>query len=1079
MFTASVSSRLYNSSKGLFRDVLAKSAEHRGTIMAEGYGGYGGQRGGYGRRGRGGHRGWRGQGSSRSNWSCGEERSFSSGSGGWGGRGGQGRGGQGRGGRGRGGRGGRGGHPSGLSGKDIGLFYARKSKDREKRERSVVQMDQNQEQHLSQLLTHLRKDDTPGDRWRDDSAPRPQLAGTGQDWFEQDDVDSSGSGPSSQRFDSSSQNSSSALPVGRNPSGEEKESWTGPETSWGDAEESCAGPAAVLPVQTRDEQLDSRLQVELDQTRSSNKQYRRMQEFREKLPSYNMRQELLQLVHKNQVVVISGETGCGKTTQVAQFILDDMIERGQGSLCHVICTQPRRISAVGVADRVASERGERCGEGGSTGYSIRLENKLPRPKGSILYCTTGIILKRLLSDPYLGEVSHLILDEVHERDLLSDFLTIIVRDLLQARPDLKLVLMSATLNADQFSAYFGNSPMANIPGFTFPVEDLYLEDVLELTRYDPPEAQSKPQRRVYGRKRREEMEERMEKEEEEKMELREYLQTISRRYSSLTLDSLERMDHQNLDLNLTFELIKYISYNKPDGAILVFLPGWDQISKVNDMLTSQGMAKSGKFRIIPLHSMMPTVNQTQVFERPPQGVRKIVLATNIAETSITIDDVVYVVDCGQVKEKSFDITNNLATLQPVWISKASAKQRRGRAGRVQPGVCFHLFSRLKESKMEEYQLPEILRTPLEELCLQIKLLKLGAILPFVEKAMSSPSLRAVQLAITNLKDLNALDRQENLTPLGYHLARLPVEPHIGKMILFGAIFSCLDPVLTVAASLGFKDPFVIPLGKEEEADRRRREFAAGSKSDHLMLINAFKSWERAKSQGRESERRFCWDSFLSANTLKMLSNMKLQFAELLQDIGFVQARNPSNPQCNKNSGNIRLVKAVICAGLYPNVAKVRGPKQHFRKRPPKLVTKHEKVQLHPKSVNADEKYFEDGWLIYHMKMKTTQVFLYDCTMISPYPLLFFGGDITIQKDGNQETVAVDNWIVFRAATRTAKLVKGLRHELDTVLQQKITRPGAINWDERSKEGQLMRGIIQLITTEDSSQDYEDDYDSED
>ncbi|XP_019627907.1 PREDICTED: ATP-dependent RNA helicase DHX36-like [Branchiostoma belcheri] len=1072
MNTASVSSasRLYNYSKGLFRDILAKSANCRGTVMAEGYGGYGGQRGGHGRRGRGGgHRGWRGhhQGSSRSHWSGGEERSFSSGgSGGWGG--------------GRGGRGGRGrGHPSGLRGKDIGLFYARKSKDREKRERSVVQMDHSQEQHLSQLLTHLRRDDTPGDRWRDDSAASQQPVRTGQDWFEQDGADNSGSGSSSQRFDSSGRNSSSAPPTGRNPQDSEKESWAS-ETSWGDPKESCASPDAVLPVQNRDEALDERLKVELDQTRSNNNQYRRMQEFREKLPSYNMRQELLQLIHKNQVVVISGETGCGKTTQVAQFILDDMIERGQGSLCHVICTQPRRISAVGVAERVASERGERCGEGGSTGYSIRLENKLPRPKGSILYCTTGIILKRLLSDPYLGGVSHLILDEVHERDLLSDFLTIIVRDLLQKRPDLKLVLMSATLNADQFSTYFGNSPMSNIPGFTFPVEDLYLEDVLELTRYDPPEAQSKPQRRVYGRKRREEMEERMEREEEERQELREYLQTISRRYSSRTLDSLERMDHQNLDLNLTMELIKYITYNKPDGAILVFLPGWDQISKVNDMLASQGMSKSGKFRIIPLHSMMPTVNQTQVFERPPKGVRKVVLATNIAETSITIDDVVYVVDCGQVKEKNFDITNNLATLQPVWISKASAKQRRGRAGRVQPGVCYHLFSRLKESNMQEYQLPEILRTPLEELCLQIKLMKLGAILPFIEKAMSSPSLRAVQLAITNLKDLNALDRQENLTPLGYHLARLPVEPHIGKMILFGAIFSCLDPVLTVAASLGFKDPFVIPLGKEEEADRRRREFAAGSKSDHLMLINAFKSWERAKSQGRESERRFCWDNFLSVNTLKMLSNMKLQFAELLQDIGFVQTRNPSNPQCNKNSGNIRLVKAVICAGLYPNVAKVRGPKQHFRKRPPKLVTKHEKVQLHPKSVNADEKYFEDGWLIYHMKMKTTQVFLYDCTMISPYPLLFFGGDITIQKDGNQETVAVDNWIIFRAATRTAKLVKGLRHELDTVLQQKITRPGGINWDEDSKEGQLMRGIIQLITTEDSSQDYEEeDYNSDD
>lgn len=500
----------------------------------------------------------------------------------------------------------------------------------------------------------------------------------------------------------------------------------------------------------------------------------------------------------------------------------------------------------------------------------------------------------------------------------------------------------------------------------------------------------------------------------------------------------------------------------------MFLPGWDNISSLNDILMADQMFKSDRFVIIPLHSLMPTVSQTQVFKKPPPGVRKIVIATNIAETSITIDDVVYVIDGGKIKETHFDTQNNIRTMTAEWVSLANAKQRKGRAGRVSPGKCYHLYNGLRASLLDNYQLPEIQRTPLEELCLQIKILKLGPIASFLRKTMDPPSDKAIELAITHLVDLNALDRNEELTPLGFHLARMPVEPHIGKMILFGALLGCLDPVLTIAASLSFKDPFFIPLGKEKIADQRRKMLSQNSRSDHLTIVNAFWGWEDSKKQGSRIEREYCWENFLSANTLQMLHNMKGQFAEHLLAAGFVSSKDPKDPSSNINSENEKLIKAVIVAGLYPKVAKIR-PNHSKRPMPVKVYTKADgKVCIHPKSVNAEETQFHYTWLIYHLKMKTSSIFLYDCTEVSPLSLLFFGGDISIQRDQEQETIAVDEWIVFQSPARIAHLVKDLRKELDMLLEEKIKSPSPVVWNDRgSKDCAVLSAIIDLITTEET------------
>ncbi|XP_041797362.1 ATP-dependent DNA/RNA helicase DHX36 [Chelmon rostratus] len=981
--------------------------------------------------------------------------------------------------------------PPHLKGREIGLWYARygavRRKQADRRSRAVVQMDEAREQHITRLLNSVQNDQ-PGPE-RDGRDARASTSGNwgtadnrgGHCYFdgdmpEEDKVKIEIKSEEEEEEDilcqkketHKSQRYFSAAAVKDEPPDtwdeEEQQQEEKEKVRWRDKDLDFLFHEVV-----RDSSLDDRLKRDL-QSKKLDPKYKEMLKFREKLPSYGKREELVELINSNRVLVVSGETGCGKTTQVTQFILDDHINRGMGSMCRVVCTQPRRISAIAVAERVADERAESVGNGNSCGYQIRLQSRLPRRQGSVLYCTTGIVLQWLRSDPLLSSISHLVLDEIHERNLQSDVLLIIVKDLLNLRDDIKIILMSATLNAEKFSKYFDNCPIIHIPGLTFPVEEFLLEDIVEMTRYRPQNQDRRPTwKRGFwqGRNSRQEKEE---KEAEYKESWPCYARTLQGRYSDSTIETVEMLDNDDkIDLELILALIRHIVLNDQEGAILVFLPGWDNISSLNDLLMAQQMFRSDRFVIIPLHSLMPTVNQTQVFKRPPPGVRKIVIATNIAETSITIDDVVYVIDGGKIKETNFDTNNNISTMTAEWVSLANAKQRRGRAGRVCPGKCYHLYNGLRASLLDAYQLPEIMRTPLEELCLQIKILKLGSIARFLQKALDTPTERAVNLAIKNLTDLNALDHAENLTALGFHLARLPVEPHIGKLILFGALLGCLDPVLTIAASLSFKDPFFIPLGKEKAADMRRKVLSRNSKSDHLTIVNAFQGWEEAKQRGARYEREYCWDNFLSANTLQMLHNMKGQFAEHLMHAGFVSSKDPKDPKSNVNSDNEKLIKAVIVAGLYPKVAMIR-PSQSKKRPGPKVYTQADgKVCIHPKSVNAEETEFNYTWLIYHLKMRTSSIFLYDCTEVSPFSLLFFGGDITIQKDEDQETVAVDQWIVFRSPARIAHLVKSLKKELDSLLENKIRNPAPVDWQNReSKDCAVITAIIDLITTQEKA-----------
>ncbi|XP_068081354.1 ATP-dependent DNA/RNA helicase DHX36 isoform X2 [Anabrus simplex] len=767
---------------------------------------------------------------------------------------------------------------------------------------------------------------------------------------------------------------------------------------------------------SRDSKLDYNLKEELVRITDKSVKYKQILEFRKKLPAFERRFEILQLIEENQVVVISGETGCGKTTQVAQFILDDYIMKNKGSLCHVVCTQPRRISAISVAERVATERDEPCGNS-SVGYQIRLDKSLPRQQGSIVFCTTGILLQWMQSDPGLTTISHVIIDEIHERNINSDFVMTVLRQLLPQRPDLRVILMSATLNSVQFSKYFDNCPTLDIQGHLHAVDVFYLENVLDITSYV---------REQFLRQRRQNRNRRYAVADARQEEFFNYIvphvNNLRYRFSELVIDQLLMPESEHTDLELIQTLIEYICSHKGDGAILVFLPGWEQISTlVRNINSSKFFCKGemtqqavmndvgdddegieedkpdvivgngGRFLVLPLHSKLPTVNQSAVFDRPPPGVRKIIVSTNIAETSITIDDVVYIIDSGKMKVKNYDVEKNISVLCDEWVSQANATQRRGRAGRVQHGECYHMYTKARYDRLDKYPKPEILRVRLEDLVLHIKILQLGKVMPFLSQVMSCPNPKTVQSSLKFLQTLNALDEDENLTPLGYHLARLPLDPQIGKMIIMSAIFSCVDPVFSIAACLSEKDPFYIPMGRDKEANAIKLELSQGSKSDHLVFAEGIKRWEDVTSRTRD--RKFCRKHFMSGSVLRTLKKLKTEFAESLHEMGFLRSNYAKDPIANLNSDNPSLVKAIICAGLYPNVAiveKVELLKNLGRVKVGLKTPEDGEVKLHRISINEETRKFESPYLVYHKKLKSSSIFIHDTTMISSLPFVIFG-----------------------------------------------------------------------------------------
>ncbi|CAG2189993.1 DHX29 [Mytilus edulis] len=657
------------------------------------------------------------------------------------------------------------------------------------------------------------------------------------------------------------------------------------------------------------------------------------------------------------------------------------------------------------------------------GYQIRFESKCG-PNTRLNYCTTGVLLRKLQSDTTLSNVTHVIVDEVHERSVQSDFLLVILKRLMLKRPDLKVILMSATLDSEKFSGYFQHCPVINIPGRTFPVQVYYMEDVVNKTGYaveeDSPYSLRSDQ---------------LVKEEQASLLVTEKGGDQSKVDVFWTKDSISKLD---------LETLLYISnseeFSTVDGAVLIFLPGLADIQEVYELLQSdRKFSDTKRYQILALHSVLSSSDQSLAFKVPPPGVRKIVIATNIAETGITIPDVVFVIDTGKVKETRYIESSQMSSLKEVFISKANGKQRQGRAGRVREGFCFRLYTHQKYKDLADYTVPEIQRVPLEELCLHIMKCQLGEPDNFLAECLDPPRPQVIARAMSLLYEIGACKGVASLTPLGHHLAALPVHVRIGKMLLFGAIFGYVEPVAVIAAAMTTKSPFVAPLDKLDLANLAKNSMAT-SCSDHLTLYRAYTGWKQAQKIGYQSEQQYCQKNFLKRHTLLEIENVKNDLVKLVRSIGFsdtIQTIQQPKPKYGEvldiskaavametdlTKPMIAMVKAVITAGLYPSVAKVTydapvDAAANPRKVPCLGETAQGPAHVHPSSVNR------------HLAATDDTGFTF---------LMLFGGDIHVQHTA--QLVTVDDRIKFRTYAKTGVIFRELRKLLDELLDKKLENP---------------------------------------
>ncbi|XP_004694295.1 PREDICTED: probable ATP-dependent RNA helicase DHX34 [Condylura cristata] len=552
----------------------------------------------------------------------------------------------------------------------------------------------------------------------------------------------------------------------------------------------------------------------------------KLQRERAALPIAQYGDRILRALQKHQVVVVAGDTGCGKSTQVPQYLL-------AAGFNHVACTQPRRIACISLAKRVSFESLSQYGS--QVGYQIRFESTRSAAT-KIVFLTVGLLLRQIQREPSLPQYQVLIVDEVHERHLHNDFLLGVLRRLLPTRPDLKVILMSATINISLFSSYFSGAPVVQVPGRLFPITVVYQPQEAE-----PPTTKS------------------------EKLDPRPFLRVLE------AIDS------------------KYPPEER--GDLLVFLSGMAEISAVLEAAQTYA-SHTQRWVVLPLHSALSVADQDKVFDVAPPGVRKCILSTNIAETSVTIDGIRFVVDSGKVKEMSYDPQAKLQRLQEFWISQASAEQRKGRAGRTGPGVCFRLYAESDYDAFAPYPVPEIRRVALDALVLQMKSMSVGdpRTFPFIEP----PPPASLETAILYLRDQGALDSSEALTPIGSLLAQLPVDIVIGKMLILGSMFHLAEPVLTIAAALSVQSPFTRSAQNSPECAAARRPLES-DQGDPFTLFNVFNTWVQVKSERSRNSRKWCRRRGIEEHRLYEMANLRRQFRELLEDHGLLAGAQAPEP----------------------------------------------------------------------------------------------------------------------------------------------------------------------------------------
>lgn len=848
---------------------------------------------------------------------------------------------------------------------------------------------------------------------------------------------------------------------------------------------------------SRDEAYANRLRDRLCTLRADPKYLERYHARRSSLSINAVSQSILNELQQNRVVVVCGTTGCGKTTQVPQYILDAEIMAGRGDQCCIVVTQPRRLSAFSVAERIASER--LSAVGGDVGYAVRLD---ARPGRHVTLCTTGVLLQMLVGMPSLDAVSHLVIDEVHERDINCDVLLALVKDLMESgrNPRLKVVLMSATMQSDMFASYFGRAPVISVEGATYPVEVRYLDDVAALLQ-----KQTNTRNAYYstmfdsltaaggagevGRRRKGAANRGRSGFGAKKQLLSSPLKTDYSLIAQLVRRSVE------VDLN-----------NDVFGkSVLVFLPGWKELVAAKQAI--EGLGDGQRYHIILLHSCVDAAKQRECFAPAPVGKVKVVLATNIAESGITIDDAAVVIDTGLIKQTTWvsrvsglqqqgrelgilaaPMSTTYATqLSLRYASQANCTQRKGRAGRTQGGVCYRLFVRDVWDVLPAFQEAEIHRVPLTQVLL--KLLALGHDRPKekLRTFIEPPSEKNVEDSMRQLQSLGAVSADERLTPLGLYLSRLPCEPTVAKMIMMGAVLRCLDSALTMAAT-GDVNPFLSSRDMSFEVRVRRRVFAMGSQSDHISVLNAYNAYS-----ARRADAGFAKENFLSANNMRLISRYKQQYRDILQRSGFIRDTELNSPQFTSECGSfggdgshvlyfddgplsadatdVSLVKACLCAALFPNVAvldptpllqqqgkkaktlvmrtstrsaispskdsacrRTGSPQAHTCSTPQDLFSPHNDEHMDLPSML----YIYQG--IFSLK-ESREEFLTQVSSVSLWALLLFGvGEADMHYDNQVHLCVVGNWIGIHMDSESYKALVAIRTILHACVWRKYKHP---------------------------------------
>ncbi|KAF4969275.1 hypothetical protein FZEAL_10256 [Fusarium zealandicum] len=646
--------------------------------------------------------------------------------------------------------------------------------------------------------------------------------------------------------------------------------------------------------------------------RPHSQKYFQILQGRRDLPVQKQRQEFLDKYHETQILVFVGETGSGKTTQIPQYVVYDELPHLTGKL--IACTQPRRVAAMSVAQRVADEMDVTLGE--EVGYSIRFED-MTGPKTMLKYMTDGMLLREAMHDHEMSRYSCIILDEAHERTLATDILMALLKQIAMRRPDLKIIIMSATLDAQKFQKYFNDAPLLAVPGRTHPVEIFYTPE---------PE--------------------------------RDYVEAAIR-------------------------TVLQIHASEPEGDILLFLTGEDEIEDACRKISLEAdelmrEVDAGPLAVYPLYGTLPPHQQQKIFDKAPGPLRKggrpgrkVIISTNIAETSLTIDGIVYVVDPGFSKQKIYNPRIRVESLLVSPISKASAQQRAGRAGRTKPGKCFRLYTeKAFKKELIEQTYPEILRSNLANTVLELKKLGVEDLVHF--DLMDPPAPETMMRALEELNYLACLDDDGELTTLGGMASEFPLDPALAVMLISSPEFYCSNEILSITSLLSVPQIFVRPANNRKRADEMKAHFAHPD-GDHLTLLNAYHAFKGQSTSDPNSAKNWCHEHFLSFRHLSSADNVRAQLKRIMETHGLDLMSTPF-----EDKNYYTNIRRALLAGFFMQVAMKESSGKLYR-----TVKDDQAVLIHPSTVLRTE--FD--WVLYNEFVLTSKQYIRTCVGIRPEWLL--------------------------------------------------------------------------------------------